>query len=369
MRTVQQQWLSALDRRARQGNLRTLRTGAGGADFCSNDYLGFAGDEAFREGLRQIVHAHPGCLAGATGARLICGHTDLTEAVEVFIARQHQAEAALLFPSGYKANLALLSCIAGRHDTILVDELVHRSVHDGCRLSAAVQWKFRHNDLQHLEELLKRARGNVFVMVESLYSMDGDFAPLDALAGLTRQYGAELIVDEAHAVGVFGRGLVHRDQLQDAVLAVVVTYGKALGVYGAAVLGSRLLKDYLVNFAAPFIYSTAMPEVQLHSIRHAYAFMDAHPFWRKALQERIGHFRSHGVHSVSADGSPIQIVRLGSADRLRIAAAALQEQGFRTYAVFVPAVKAGTERLRICLHRFNMLSEIDGLCKVIKNFQ
>lgn len=180
----------------------------------SNDYLGIAGNKAFQQHLLELLNINPELLSGATGSRLISGNSLVYEQAEGFITKVHEVESALLFPSGYKANLALFSCIAGRYHTILVDELVHRSVHDGCTLSYAQKKKFRHNDLNHLEYLLSRTTGSVFIAVESLYSMDGDFAPLQEIITLAERYAAWVIVDEAHAVGVFGKdwctGIIYR---------------------------------------------------------------------------------------------------------------------------------------------------------------
>lgn len=350
------------------GHLRRLRQPGKGVDFCSNDYLGLSEDMDFQNIIYEAIGQNTRLMTGSTGSRLISGNSDRCVQAEAFIASAHAVEAALLFPSGYKANLALLSCIAGRHDTVIVDELVHRSVHDGCLMSMATKWKFRHNDTAHLEELLKKVMGNAVIAVESLYSMDGDFAPLADIVALAQKYGAAIIIDEAHAMGVFGKGLVHGAGLQCAVLATVVTCGKAMGVQGAAVLGTDLLKEYLVNFASPFIYSTAAPDVQVVGITAAYQFLERHPQLAVRLQERIGHFRQYELSGISLDLSPIQSVRFQNADALRKAANALGEAGIQAYPLFPPTVKNGSERLRISLHTFNSHDEIDKLCGIIQKY-
>lgn len=369
MNTWELRWREALDKRKEDGNFRRLRSVAPGVDFWSNDYLGLSSNVDFQRIILNAATADPGCLTGATGARLISGNSLAAVQADDFIAAAHQVESALLFPSGYKANLALFSCIADRHDTILVDELIHRSVHDGCLMSKAQKWKFRHNDLSHLEDLLKRAKGKVIIAVESLYSMDGDFAPLTAMVNLAWRYGAGMVVDEAHAMGVFGKGLVHAANLQQDVLATVATFGKALGVQGAAVLGSGLLKDYLINFASPFIYSTAMPDIQVLSIRAAYAYLDKHRQPALDLQERIRHFRTYGLSGISREASPIQVVRFASASQLKEATYDLEQAGFRAYALFAPTVSAGAERLRICVHTFNSNQQIEELCATINQYE
>lgn len=365
MNGIEQSWFSALAERKVAGNYRSLSCAVTGIDFRSNDYLGFAKDNVFLSRLACVIQSNSACLAGATGSRLISGNSEMAGTVETFIAQQHGTGSALLFPSGYKANLALFSCIARRNDTIIVDELIHRSVHDACMLSKATKWKFRHNDLGHLENLLKKSKARTFIAVESLYSMDGNFAPLIEIVALAKRYEAFVIVDEAHATGVFGLGLVHEYGLNDGFIASVVTYGKALGVSGAAILGPQLLKEYLVNFASPFIYSTAMPDVQLLQIREAYLHLSNNKLAGTVLQQNIRRFRAHQVHSISADKSPVQVVRFKSPANLKEACGRLAAEGLLVYAVFSPTVQKGSERLRICLHEFNSSEEIDLLGNTI----
>src|SRR5690606_30671045 len=198
---------AVLDQRKAEGTLRALRIPAQGIDFYSNDYLGLARDPEVHHSLLLQIQEQPSLLSGSTGSRLISGNTSEISATEEFIADQHQYPAALLFQSGYNANLALLSTLPNRHDTIIADELVHRSIHDACKISNAKKIKFRHNDLEQLEEKLKQHK-NCYVVIESLDSMDGDLAPLREIAELSEKYSASLIVDEAHAFGVFGYGLV-----------------------------------------------------------------------------------------------------------------------------------------------------------------
>jgi 8-amino-7-oxononanoate synthase len=364
---LEQSWHNALATRKTTGNLRRLRPSDEGCDFYSNDYLGLSADAGFQQTIYDAVGRDTRLLTGSTGSRLISGNSDVATEAEKLIATAHQVEDALLFPSGYKANLALFSCIAGRHDTIIVDELIHRSIHDGCTMSTAQKWKFRHNDTNHLEDLLKKAGGNVVIAVESLYSMDGDFAPLAAIVQLAKKYQAGIIVDEAHAIGVFGKGLVHRAGLQREMLATVVTYGKAMGVQGAAVLGTHLLKEYLVNFAAPFIFSTGMPGVQIVSITAAYEYLEQHHQPAFILQERIRHFRKYRLSNLSQDSSPIQSVQFRQEGGLRAATQALAQAGIRAYALFPPTVRE--ERLRVSIHAFNSNDEIDKLCGIIQNYE
>lgn len=207
MNHIHQRLARKLHLRAQRGCLRVLRPQTIGIDFYSNDYLGFARSTALARQLAVRAEKSPH-LMGAGGSRLIAGDSPIITQVEEFIAQQHHVQRALLMPSGFAANLSLFSTLPQRGDTIILDERVHHSVYQGSQLSNAKRWKFAHNDLQHLSDLLARSSGQVWIGVESLYSMDGDFAPLEALVALAEKHGAALIVDEAHAIGVFGLGLL-----------------------------------------------------------------------------------------------------------------------------------------------------------------
>ena len=210
---------------------------------------------------------------GSGGSRLLAGNYPLIEKLEKSIASFHDAEAGLIFNSGYDANIGLLSCIALKEDTILYDQLIHASLRDGIRLGYAQSFSFEHNNPASLELRLKQAAGTVYVVTESLFSMDGDLAPLQEMAALCEQYNAKLIVDEAHATGIVGEhgeGLVQHLQLQSKCFARIHTFGKALGVHGAIVLGSSFLRSYLINFSRPFIYTTALPPCTVQHIAEAY---------------------------------------------------------------------------------------------------
>lgn len=363
---VSAQLSQALSDRGEQGMLRKLRTRGPGVDFYSNDYLGLASNNACHEMLLAALHDNPQWLRGATGSRLVSGNSAFILSVEDFIAAEHRSERALLFPSGYMANLALFSCLPKRNDTILLDEFVHRSVIDGCRLSFAKKMRFLHNDLDHLESRLAKTPGKCWIAVESLYSMEGDFAPLHDLVALAGRYGASLIVDEAHAMGVFGHGLVCAGALQERVFATVVTYGKAMGAHGAAVLSGNAVVDYLINFAAPFIYTTGLPDLFAATIRNSYLFLKTHAHLRDELQNRIKCFTSAGLPTLSGAASPIQSVAFPGVARLMAVREMLESQSLFTFAVRPPTVKAGAERLRVSLHAFNTNAEIGQLTTILK---
>jgi len=357
-----------LEKRKAENSLRSLKVTEGLVDFCSNDYLGFARAESLKKRITGELKKYPDHLIGSTGSRLLSGNTAYAEELEKSIASFHHAEAGLIFNSGYDSNIGLFSCIAQRNDTIIYDELSHASIIDGVRLSHAKSYKFAHNDLDDLEKKLKLSTGNIFVAVESVYSMDGDFAPLQDLVVLCKQYDAQLIVDEAHATGIFGelgRGRVHEAGLENKVFARMHTFGKALGVHGAIVLGSAELREYLVNFARSFIYSTTLPFHSLVSIKCAYdELKNQHPSADGlAIQQLIAHFRETFKDNNSI--SPIQRIIIPGNDRVKKTASYIQENGFDVRPILSPTVPEGKERLRICLHTFNTKEEINKLSQLI----
>ncbi|GAA5087580.1 pyridoxal phosphate-dependent aminotransferase family protein [Chryseobacterium ginsengisoli] len=358
----------ALEKREKNGTLRILKQNQEGIDFYSNDYLGLARNKNFQDLILKKVTENPELLKGSTGSRLISGNSFVVIETEEFIAKEHQYESALLFPSGYNANLALFSTLPTRHDTIIVDEQIHRSVHDACKMSNAKKLKFKHNDVEDLERILKKQNGLCYVAIESLYSMDGDIAPINEIVEIVEKYNANLIIDEAHAFGVFGYGLVNKFQLQNKVLATVITYGKALGTHGASVLTNDLIKSYLINFASPFIYTTSAHDFLWRSIKEGYHFLNQNKELSIKLQENIKIFRDQNLKNPPSENSPIQAIIIPDNHQLRTLKETLFDNEFLTYAVFSPTVKEGTERLRICLHSFNREEEIIALTKIIRNF-
>ncbi|MBG6234004.1 8-amino-7-oxononanoate synthase [Pedobacter sp. CAN_A7] len=358
-----------LQKRSDEGLLRNLPSQLNLIDFCSNDYLGFSRSSALKANILNAQQAYHDMPLGATGSRLLTGNSDFAESLETDLAADQQMEAALLFNSGYTANLALFSSLPQKGDTILIDELIHSSVIDGCRLNFATRIKFKHNDLPNLKEKLNRTKGVCYVAIESVYSMDGDLAPLIEITALCKSYGALLIVDEAHAFGVFGKGLVHGAGLTHDVFAVVITFGKALGAHGAAVLGSRLLRSYLVNFARPFIYSTAMPFSDLLWLKIAFQFLKENESLQEKLQQKI-HLFQHCLFPHQAKGtfkSPIQVIILPGNEKVKRVSMELAEQGLAVFPILSPTVPKGKERLRICLHTFNTDQDIKKLCHTLSN--
>jgi 8-amino-7-oxononanoate synthase len=344
---------------------------SGLVDFCSNDYLGFARSPVLKELVQKEIDRHPDDFNGATGSRLLSGNTYYAEDLEQHIAAYHQAEAGLLFNSGYDANIGLLSSLPQKDDTIIYDELIHASIIDGARLSYANRYKFRHNNLESLENKLKQAKGICYVVIESVYSMDGDTPPIADIIALTEQYSAHLIVDEAHAVGLHANGLISYLGLQDKVFARVVTFGKALGCHGAIVLGSSLLRHYLINFARSFIYTTAAPFHQLATIKMAYRLLSQSGADILLMQQNIRYFKSkfqlNKNYQLLPSDSAIQCVIMGNNNLAALAANTLQTAGLDVRPIFSPTVAAGVERIRICLHSYNTFEEIDLLTSTINN--
>lgn len=358
-----------LGERNASGILRTLKPENGLVDFCSNDYLGFARSATLKQRIAEEIASYPDSLNGSTGSRLLSGNLSYAEELEQHIAQFHQAEAALLFNSGYDANIGLFSSLPHKGDTIIHDELIHASIIDGARLGHANRYTFRHNDLESLEAKLKQAKGNCYVVIESVYSMDGDTPPITEILQLTELYGASLIVDEAHAVGLYPAGLIAEMGLQHRIFARIVTFGKALGCHGAIVLGSKALREYLINFARSFIYTTAASFHQLASVKMAYELLAYADSEIVALHQNIAYFKQNIIPNtlfpLLASDSAIQCVVLNCNGMARRAAAALQTAGIDVRPILSPTVAAGAERIRICLHAFNTLHEMTLLTSTI----
>lgn len=354
-----------LDSRREQAAFRTLRLPAAGmVDFCSNDYLGMARSAAMQEAVHRLLQERPH-LQGSTGSRLLAGNYAWIEEAEVMLAAFHDSPAGLLYNSGYDANLGLFSAVPQKGDTILYDQLIHASIRDGIRLSNAQSFSFQHNDPDDLRKKLGRAVGNIFVAVESIYSMDGDKAPLVEIAGICAAAGAHLIVDEAHATGVSGEqgeGLVQVLGLQEQCFARVYTFGKAVGCHGAVVLGSTILRDYLINFSRSFIYTTALPPVAIAAIMASYSLFPYMQESRMQLQQLIRQFKTgtSGLQTLDTD-TPIQIVLSPGNINTRQLAARLQASGLDVRAILHPTVPKGQERLRIVLHSYNTEAELSEL--------
>lgn len=364
-----------LKERAETGSLRKLSLPEGLLDFFSNDYLGLSGNKQLCDQIHQAFSEEQwkSC-NGATGSRLLSGNNKYVAALEKKLAEIFQSPSALLFNSGYNANLSVLSSLPGKGDTILYDELIHASLKDGARLSFASRFPFAHNDVNDLEKKLKKATGEKFIVIESVYSMDGDFAPLEEIVQVAEKYSASIILDEAHSTGVWGEGgagIAVEKKLQDKIFARIYTFGKAMGVHGACIAGAPELKEYLVNFARPFIYTTALPPHSLVSVEKSFSFLRENIFLQEQIKDKISFFRkackSHGLdHVLAGSSSPVQVLRISGNKEARALAEGLNKKGFDVRAILSPTVKEGEERLRICLHVFNKDEEIENLAAAIK---
>ena len=318
----------------------------------SNNYLGLANHPALTHAAQDALERF-GCGAGAS--RLISGSMELHHELEDRLARFKHTEAALAFPTGYQANVGTLSALMGPGDTILSDALNHASIIDGCRLSRAPTLVFRHKDMDHLAELLAScsAAGRRLIVTDSVFSMDGDIAPLVEMSRLARGYDAWLMVDEAHATGVFGphgAGVVEELGLSSAVEVQMGTLGKALGGFGAYVAGSRHLIDWLVNRARSFVYTTALPPSVAATAIAALDIVAQEPERRCRLWDNAAFLAdqlSALGYRLGNSRSPILPLVIGDADQTMTLAAALLERGIFAQGIRPPTVPAGTSRLRV----------------------
>ncbi|WP_036841166.1 pyridoxal phosphate-dependent aminotransferase family protein [Polaribacter sp. Hel_I_88] len=377
--------------REENNSLRILKTPTNLVDFSSNDYLGFAKSSAIFDKTHQFLIDKNSKQNGATGSRLLSGNHNLYSEVESFLSDFHQTESATIFNSGYDANIGFFSAVPQRNDIILYDEFSHASIRDGIQLSNAKSFKFLHNDLENLEAMLKRpfdcAQGDnnvIYVVTESVFSMDGDSPDLVNLAKICKKYNAYLIVDEAHALGVFGKngaGLVQDLNLQNDVFARIITFGKALGCHGAAILGIKDLQDYIVNFARSFIYTTGLSPHSLATIKIAYNEMLKQPFDCAQgdifqqdninLSENIHHFLEE-VKRLKLDFIPscsaIHCCIISGNENVKSISEKFKEKGFEVKAILSPTVPQNQERLRFCLHSYNSFEEISSVLNLLVIF-
>jgi 8-amino-7-oxononanoate synthase len=379
-----------LNSRKENNSFRSLKTLTNLIDFSSNDYLGFAKSEAIFEATHQFLIGRNIKMNGATGSRLLSGNHVLYDEVEIMLSTFHQTETAIIFNSGYDANLGFLSCVPQRGDIILYDEFIHASIRDGIQLSKAKAYKFEHNNLKDLEKQVLSVRAQlrtitseIYVVTEAVFSMDGDSPDLIKMSAICKKNKAFFVVDEAHAIGVFGEngaGLVQELNLQNDVFARIITFGKALGCHGAAILGSKQLQQYLVNFARSFIYTTGLSPHSLATIKSAYDKM----LWssqaqssgiseKQKLTENIQFFKAEIAKNqlkklFIESNSVIQCCIISDTQKVKQTAQNLQEKGFDVKAILSPTVKENQERLRFCLHAYNSKEEIAEVLRLLSIF-
>lgn len=368
-----------LQQREANNALRKLTVSSNLIDFASNDYLGLAHSSAIFNQTHQYLLDKNIKVNGATGSRLLSGNHNIYQETENFISNFHQSESALIFNSGYDANLGFFSSIPQRNDIILYDELCHASIRDGIQMSNAKSYKFQHNNFDDLEAIIKRCHTElveVYVVTESIFSMDGDTPNLEELVQLSKKYNCYLVIDEAHALGVFGEhgeGIVQSLGLQDQVFARIMTFGKGLGCHGAAILGSQQLKSYLVNFARSFIYTTGLSPHSVATILMAYQHLENHKSTVQQLKNNIVHFNQEkvqlGLKPIFVySKSAIQCAIIPGNEKVKAIANKLQENGFDVKPILSPTVPEGQERLRICLHSYNSEKEISNLLHLLASF-
>lgn len=371
-----------LEQRIENNSLRKLSLPNSLVDFASNDYIGFAKSETIFNETHSYLIENKIIQNGATGSRLLSGNHKVYEEAENFIAKFHQSESALIFNSGYDANVGFFGAVPQRNDIILFDELSHASIRDGIQLSNAKSYKFQHNDFEDLERLLQKLKPKtedlttIYIVTESVFSMDGDTPNLEELAQISNKYNCNLVIDEAHALGVFGdcgEGLVQILGLQDEVFARIVTFGKGLGCHGAAIIGCNELKKYLVNFARSFIYTTGLSPHSVATILVAYQHLEIEKKALEQLRNTIIHFNQEknilGLKPMFVRSkSAIQSAIIPGNQNVKSIANQLQEKGFDVKAILSPTVPEGQERLRFCLHSYNSKDEISETLKLLSGF-
>lgn len=340
-------------------------------NFSSNDYLGLARHPALVEGSARFIHAHG---TGSTASRLVCGTAPTVAGIETHLASLKEKEAALIMNSGFQANVSLIPALANRKSLILADRLCHNSIIQGVLLSRARLLRFRHNDLSHLEELLGRhahTTDRILIITESVYSMDGDRCDLDTLITISQRYGALVMVDEAHATGVLGyqgMGLACGKDID----IIMGTFGKGLGSYGAYVVCSAEIREYLINYCAGFIYSTALPPPVLGAIDAALTLVPTMDSERDYLQNLAQYLRN-GLHALklSTGDSTTQIVPMiigNDQKAVSMSQWLLSQCAILATAIRPPTVEQGSARIRLALSCHHTKDQIDTLLRAIKTY-
>ncbi len=361
-------------------NLRRRRelAGDGRINFCSNDYLGLAQDPRLAAAMADAAQRHG---AGAGASHLVSGHCGEHEALERDVAQFIGRERALVFSAGYMANLGVLGALADRRDVLLADELNHASLIDAARLVRSPQnLRYPHADAEAARALLDAhapttaaSGGGAFVITDGVFSMDGDVAPLPALAAAAATHAAWLVVDDAHGIGVIGatgRGSCEHYTLGTREVPVLVgTFGKALGTFGAFVAGDADVIELLLQRARSYIYTTALPPAVAAATRRALDIVQEEPWRRQYVQSLVERFRAgarqRGLQLVES-ATPIQPLILGTEAKALAASAQLAEAGYRVTAIRPPTVPAGTSRLRITLSAAHTPEQVDGLLAALE---
>jgi 8-amino-7-oxononanoate synthase len=349
--------MDKLKHRENEGTLRSLSFFSGMTDFFSNDYLGYAS---------KATSAYHGQFS-STGSRLISGNSAIAEECERFLAKYFHSDAALLFNSGYDANLGFFSSVPQKGDTVVYDAYVHASIRDGIRLSFASAFSFKHNDLEDLRKKLSHATGTIYIAVEGIYSMTGDRAPLKDIVALAKEYGAYIFLDEAHSAGVLGTkgvGLAVELGVEKEIYARLVTFGKAFGAHGACVLTNQNMRNYLINFAHSFIYTTALPPD--HSMRIMEILNDPELEMRRMNLLSNSLRIKEKLDLKGGDYSPILMFGAENREVLNHISSSLKSENFAVKPIFHPTVPVECEGIRVSMHAFNTSEEIDRFASLLQ---
>ncbi len=350
-------------------SLQTTNMTGKALQFADNDYLGLSRHPAVIKGAQTALKTDG---AGARASRLMAGNLPCHAALERRLALMKECDQALLFGSGFLANLGVITTLAGRGDAVFIDRLAHASLVDGARLSGARLHRFRHNDPQHLRLLLQRTQSGkrLLIITESVFSMDGDLAPLADIAAAASEYNALLMVDEAHATGVFGHcgsGLFHPGKLRDTAAVATGTLSKALGAYGGFVACSRAMRNYILQRARPFMYSTALPPAVIGAADAALEICRSHPGMGELLLRRAARFRENlrcGGADTGNSESQIVPVILGKNQHALQMATALRRHRIFCMAVRPPTVPPGSARIRFSVTLRHSESELDHVAEL-----
>ncbi|GAA0713080.1 pyridoxal phosphate-dependent aminotransferase family protein [Aquimarina litoralis] len=370
-----------LQEREEKGALRMLASRSKLIDFSSNDYIGFSSSKVVFNQTHQLLMERDIHENGATGSRLLSGNHTLYNETEEILANFHNAPSALIFNSGYDANIGFFSSIPQRGDTILYDEFIHASIRDGIIMSNAKSYKFKHNDFADLEKRITSIRSSsiegreIYVVTESVFSMDGDVPDLKAFSELCAANSCYFVVDEAHATGVFGKdgaGVIQELKLEEKVFARIHTFGKAIGCHGAVILGSLALRQYLVNFARSFIYTTGLSPHAIATIQSSYKELCATTEIKKL--RRIIQFFNEQLESIGLEkyfiksDSAIHCCIISGNEKVKTIASKIYSKGFDVKPILSPTVPEGKERLRFCLHSYNTQEEIVEVLQLLATF-
>ena len=353
-----------------RGNGMIVRGGRRLLDFSSNDYLALSNHPALKHAAIEATKAWG---TSAAASRLLSGDLTIHHELEDAVAAFKEKEAALVFNSGYQANVGIISALCGKGDAVFCDRTGHASMLDGIALSGAKLLRFAHNDADHLEQLLDKHAGSFrrrLIVTESIFSMNGQAAPLSTLADLAGRYDCLFMVDEAHATGIFGEngsGRVEQDGLTDRVDIIMGTFGKALGSFGAYAACSEPMKQYLLNTCRSFIYTTALPPSVMAASLAALHVVRTEPFRRRELLEHAACFRealaSAGLHG-TGDGQIVSVV-IGDAARTVALSEALETQGFYACAIRPPTVAPGGSLLRFSLCYDHKRDDLERLARTL----